>query len=134
MSEHRKNLGGGFAAGRALDYSLRALCYMAGKEDVVSSLEIARAKKVPRDYLIQLMQSLRSAGIVFAKPGKDGGYGLARDAGETSVADVIAALGGGPSSDDEAGAEAAAVNDLVDGVLKGLKLADLFDGNEIQKS
>ena len=47
---------------------------------------------IPRDYLIQLAQLLRNAGIVHARPGKNGGYSLAKDASEISVLDIFNAL------------------------------------------
>lgn len=47
---------------------------------------------IPRDYLIQLAQLLRNAGIIAARPGKHGGYSLAKDPSQISVLDVINAL------------------------------------------
>ena len=47
---------------------------------------------IPRDYLIQLAQLLRNAGIIEARPGKHGGYRLAKKPEEISVLDVMTAL------------------------------------------
>ena len=47
---------------------------------------------IPRDYLIQLAQLLRNAGIIHARPGKNGGYSLAKDASNISMLDVFNAL------------------------------------------
>ena len=76
----------------SIDYGLRAVIYLATKEGICSSKEIAEAMSIPRDYLIQLAQSLRNAGIVYARPGKHGGYRLAKDPAAISLRDVINAL------------------------------------------
>ena len=47
---------------------------------------------IPRYYLIQLAQLLRNAGIIHARPGKNGGYSLAKDASEISMLDIFNAL------------------------------------------
>lgn len=47
---------------------------------------------IPRDYLIQLAQLLRRAGIIEARPGKNGGYSLAKPASEITLFEVIEAL------------------------------------------
>lgn len=47
---------------------------------------------IPRDYLIQLAQLLRNAGIIEARPGKHGGYRLAKDPNDVTLLQVINAL------------------------------------------
>ena len=47
---------------------------------------------IPRDYLIQLAQLLRNAGIIEARPGKHGGYRLAKDPADTNVLEIMEAL------------------------------------------
>lgn len=74
------------------DYGIRAILYLAAENDVCSSKEIAREMSIPRDYLIQLAQLLRNAGLIEARPGKHGGYLLARDASEISLLDIINAM------------------------------------------
>ena len=78
----------------SIDYGLRAVLYLADKGTVCSSKDIAKDMSIPRDYLIQLAQLLRNAGIIEARPGKYGGYYLAKDPGEISVLDVLDALEG----------------------------------------
>ena len=46
---------------------------------------------IPRDYLIQLAQLLRNAGLIEARPGKHGGYRLAKDPADISVLQIISA-------------------------------------------
>lgn len=74
------------------DYGLRAVLYLAHKEGTSSSKDIAEEMHIPRDYLIQLAQLLRNAGIVEARPGKHGGYRLAKDPSEITLLEVMTAL------------------------------------------
>lgn len=74
------------------DYGLRAVLYLAYVGDTCSSKDIAEQMSIPRDYLIQLAQLLRNAEIIEARPGKHGGYRLARDASEITLLEVMTAL------------------------------------------
>lgn len=74
------------------DYALRTCCYLARKGGCASSREIADATGVPRQYLVQIAQRLRDAGIIGAQAGKRGGYRLAKDPGEVSVLALMRAV------------------------------------------
>lgn len=74
------------------DYGLRAVLYLAERNATCSSKDIAHDMSIPRDYLIQLAQLLRNAGIIEARPGKHGGYRLAKDPGKITLLQVISAL------------------------------------------
>lgn len=76
----------------SVDYGVRAILYLAVKGDTCSSREIAEEMAVPRDYLIQLALRLRNAGLVKARPGKNGGYVLARPASKIKVGDILDAF------------------------------------------
>ena len=76
----------------SVEYGMRAVLYLAEKGSICSSREVADEMSIPRDYLIQLAQLLRNAGIIHARPGKNGGYSLAKDASEISMLDVLNAL------------------------------------------
>lgn len=76
----------------SVEYGMRAVLYLAEKGSICSSREAADEMSIPRDYLIQLAQLLRNAGIVHARPGKNGGYSLAKDASEISMLDIFNAL------------------------------------------
>lgn len=76
----------------SVEYGMRAVLYLAEKGSTCSSREVADEMSIPRDYLIQLAQLLRNAGIVHARPGKNGGYSLAKDASEISMLDIFNAL------------------------------------------
>lgn len=76
----------------SVEYGIRAVLYLAEKGSICSSREVADEMSIPRDYLIQLAQLLRNAGIIHARPGKNGGYSLAKDASEISMLDIFNAL------------------------------------------
>lgn len=76
----------------SVEYGMRAVLYLAEKGSICSSREVADEMSIPRDYLIQLAQLLRNAVIVHARPGKNGGYSLAKDASEISMLDIFNAL------------------------------------------
>lgn len=76
----------------ATDYGLRAVLYLAMRGTMCSSKDIARSVSIPRDYLIQLAQLLRNAGIIEARSGKSGGYCLARRPEEISLLQIFNAL------------------------------------------
>lgn len=76
----------------SVDYGVRAIMYMAVKGGTCSSREISEEMAVPRDYLIQLALKLRNAGLISAKPGKNGGYVLAKKPSKITVADILDAF------------------------------------------
>ena len=74
------------------DYGMRAVLYLAAQGTTCSSKDIAEDMDIPRDYLIQLAQLLRNAGIIEARPGKHGGYLMAKKPEKISVLDILSAL------------------------------------------
>lgn len=90
--EHETGTRGTVHFKASVEYGMRAVLYLAEKGSTCSSREVAEEMAIPRDYLIQLAQLLRNAGIIHARPGKNGGYSLAKDASEISMLDVLNAL------------------------------------------
>lgn len=76
----------------SVDYGVRAVMYLALKGDTCSSREISEEMSIPRDYLIQLALRLRNAGLIKARPGKNGGYVLARNASQITVGQILDAF------------------------------------------
>ena len=76
----------------SVDYGVRAIMYMAVKGGVCSSREISEEMNVPRDYLIQLALRLRNEGIIKARPGKSGGYLLAKDPSKITLRQIVDAF------------------------------------------
>jgi Rrf2 family protein len=78
------------------DYALRALIEIAGRSDAkpVSAEELGKAQEIPHGFLQAILADLRRAGIVMSQRGQSGGWRMARDAAEVTVADVIRAVDG----------------------------------------
>jgi Rrf2 family protein len=77
------------------DYAVRAAVELAAAGDGPTKGDtIARAQGIPLKFLENILGDMRHAGIVRSQRGADGGYWLARDAKEISVADVIRAVEG----------------------------------------
>ena len=78
------------------DYALRALIEMASRSDgkAVSAEELGKRQEIPHGFLQAILADLRRAGIVVSQRGQAGGWRMARDAAEVSVADVIRAVDG----------------------------------------
>lgn len=79
-----------------LDYALRAVVALPSDPDAepVRCETVARSRGIPLNSLVNLMIDLRRAGLVRSRRGCDGGYWLARPAGEITVADVVRAVEG----------------------------------------
>jgi len=79
------------------DYALRAVLEIAVRHDepkLATRDEIAEAQVIPRRYLAAILNELRISGLVLAIRGPDGGYRLAKDARQISLADVIRSVNG----------------------------------------
>ena len=78
------------------EYGVRVMAHLArtGGDDPISLGTIADSEGLPLAYLEHLVQRLRKAGLVESRRGAHGGYTLARDAGEISMAEVVRALEG----------------------------------------
>ena len=78
------------------EYGVRVMAHLArrGGDDPISLGSIADAEGLPLAYLEHLVQRLRKAGLVESRRGAHGGYTLARDAGDISMAEVVRALEG----------------------------------------
>ena len=77
-------------------YALRAMVDLAlhADEEPVLRRDIAARQEVSADYVAQLFQQLRAAGLVKGVKGPGGGYRLARDAETICVGDVVRAVEG----------------------------------------
>lgn len=81
------------------DYALRALIEIATRESsgeakAISAEELGKAQDIPHGFLQAILADLRRAGIVVSQRGQSGGWRLARNASDVSVADVIRAVDG----------------------------------------
>ena len=79
------------------EYGVRVMAHLAGRSESdgpVSLHAIAEAEGLPQAYLEHLAARLRKAELVQSHRGARGGYTLARDAEEISMAEVVRALEG----------------------------------------
>ena len=79
-----------------VDYATRALLALAAAPagSLVTGEELATAQRVPVKFVENTLVELRRAGIVISQRGPEGGYRLARPAGEIALADIFRALEG----------------------------------------
>ena len=77
-----------------VDYALRAVAELAAADAPRTVEQLSGAQKIPNKYLESLLGELRRGGLLRSQRGPDGGYRLARPAGQISIADVIRALDG----------------------------------------
>ncbi len=128
------------------DYAVRALVELTAMTAVqpgyVTVEQLAAKQTLPVKFLETIFTELRKDSIVVSRRGVDGGYRLARNAAEISVADVIRAVDGPLAAvrglrpeDTEYGGAATvlpqvwvALRAAVRKVLEGVTLEDLVSG------
>ncbi len=73
------------------EYALLALVYLARqtKDEFVSIEIIAKAQEIPPKFLEQLMLAMKRAHVLRSVKGQHGGYALAKDPSEITLAEVI---------------------------------------------
>lgn len=79
------------------DYACRALLSLAlhaSGGSPTSVRDIAERTGLPQPYLEQILLSLKGAGLVRSKRGVGGGYVLARDPSEITLAQIVSAVDG----------------------------------------
>jgi Rrf2 family protein len=82
-----------------VDYAVRAMLELAelqaqDQDSVMTADSIAKAQAVPFKFLEGILRDLRRAGFVATTRGPEGGYRLATNSEDISVADVIRAIDG----------------------------------------
>jgi Rrf2 family protein len=79
------------------DYALRAAIELAaasGGGRHVTADQLARTQGIPGKFLEAILTQLRRGGLIRSQRGPDGGFWLARPAGDISLADIIRAIDG----------------------------------------
>jgi Rrf2 family protein len=78
-----------------VDYALRAAAELAAAGSGPTTVgELAKGQEMPPKYLENILLQMRRAGLVRGQRGPEGGYVLARPAGQITLADVIRAVDG----------------------------------------
>ena len=77
-----------------VDYGVRILVYLASfpNESIVKATEISKQRHIPEKFLFQISNDLIDKNLIKSMRGPKGGYSLARNASDISVADVIESL------------------------------------------
>lgn len=80
--------------GASVEYALHTLLNLvhAPERAATSARDLADFQKLPLAFMRKLLTKLEHAGIVVGAEGVRGGWTLARDAAQISVADVVVAL------------------------------------------
>lgn len=132
------------------EYGLRALMELGIEPDKGLPLrDIANRQQISLDYLEQIVPALKSAGLVKAKRGAQGGYQLAKNPADITAFDALRALEGsfepmiclsgetGEENDNCGASGSCAVQevwqelrDAIEGVLKSLTLEELLRRQE----
>lgn len=79
-------------------YGCLAMLELASRHDEdrpVALREIVAKHPIPQPFLVQILQSLRTAGLVISTRGSSGGYRLTREPREISILDIAVAIGCG---------------------------------------
>ena len=78
-----------------VDYAVRAALELAAAGgDPIKGEAIAGAQDIPLKFLENILGELKHTGIVASRRGAQGGYWLAKDADEVSLADIVRAVEG----------------------------------------
>lgn len=78
------------------EYGLQACLYLAAlnTREVVSSEEIAKQLKIPKEFVSKILQSLTASGLIYSKKGKFGGFSLAKDSSKIKLIDIVGVIDG----------------------------------------
>jgi Rrf2 family protein len=77
------------------DYAVRAMLALAAAQPQAGTLSVPRIAErmsIPVQFLPQVMGDLGRAGLVAGRPGRTGGYRLARPASDITVLEVVDAV------------------------------------------
>jgi len=74
------------------DYAVRIVLYLATKQKITNSNEIAKAMGIPPSYIMKITRKLKLAGIVSEKRGVAGGFVLIRAPEELTLLEIVSAL------------------------------------------
>tara|TARA_X000000950_G_scaffold38545_1_gene41161 strand:+ start:2869 stop:3285 length:417 start_codon:yes stop_codon:yes gene_type:complete len=80
-----------------LEYACRVLAQLGrtyGQDKLAHIETLATAEVIPANYLVQILNELRGAGLIVSKRGKQGGYALARAPRKISLTQIVEAVDG----------------------------------------
>lgn len=78
-------------------YAIRAAIYLAlniKDEEKIDIKTIAKALKIPSPFLAKILQLLAKQKILISTKGPNGGFGLAKDADEIKIYEIVTVIDG----------------------------------------
>ena len=134
--------------GRYAVMAMADLAKSAAQGGATPLSEVAERQQISLQYLEQLFQRLRRAGLVESVRGRAGGYALAKDARAIRIADILVAVEEPVRMTRCHGEESgcvrherclthdlwSALGDHIAGFLRGVTLQDVLDGNMAHKT
>lgn len=127
-----------------LEYACRVLVQLAptfGAGQVRRVEELAERERISANYLLQILNELRTAGLVQSRRGKNGGYLLAKEPASITLAEITRAVEGallqlngtGEGESGERVARAwAEIFAGIDAALDGRTLADIAAHEKVE--
>lgn len=125
-----------------VEYACRVLSQLArtyGQSTLPHIEELASAEAIPANYLVQILNELRTNGIITSRRGKQGGYALARQPSEISLYDIVNAVDGAlfkasPSLKGDSGAQVVRVwremSEMLEGKARAISLEEFSSGSD----
>jgi len=80
-----------------LEYACQVLAQLGkhyGSKDLPHIESLSKAESIPSNYLVQILNDLKNAGLIISRRGKQGGYALAKDPKEISLFDIVVGIDG----------------------------------------
>ena len=80
---------------RKLEYACRVLAQLGRHQGLSSMVHIdtlAQAESIPSNYLVQILNELRTKGLISSKRGKQGGYALAKHPEQITLLSIVQAV------------------------------------------
>jgi len=78
-----------------LEYACRVLAQLGrthGQDKLAHIETLAAAEAIPANYLVQILNELRGAGLIVSKRGKQGGYALSRAPKAITLIEIVEAV------------------------------------------
>lgn len=78
-----------------LEFACRVLAQLGrtyGQDKLAHIDALAEAEQIPANYLVQILNELRNAGLIVSKRGKQGGYALARAPAKIGLDEIVSAV------------------------------------------
>ena len=80
-----------------VEYACQVLAQLGhtyGRPELPHIEDLAKAEGIPSNYLVQILNELRNAGLIVSRRGKQGGYALSRSPKEITLLDIVRGVEG----------------------------------------